>query len=204
MNFESVEQARQMAFEAMQSDDQADNLELLSQTLAQFPHDGTLLYFYASELAEQQQFELALEQFSNAVFNEPQLHIARFQLALLASTMERGDLVEQHLPYLMELKNNHYLGYFSHALAAIFANDLDNAIVLLEGGIATNGENPALNHDMQQMLERIRQEQQLQSPVDEAKAKAEQVQADESEQAEQDSISTLTGSVLLDIYKNTH
>lgn len=188
MQFDTLEQAQQQALAALQSGNENQAMNILSASVTQFPHDGLLLYFYGAELAQQQQYELALEQLSNAVFNAPQLHIARFQLALLAGTMERSDLVEQHLPYLMELRESHYLGYFANALAAVFANDLDSAAQLIHSGIQENQENPALNQDMQQLLERVNSANQGQSDTDEA---------------EQDN-SNITGSVLLDIYKNTH
>ncbi len=207
MNFDSIEQARSSAIAAMQSKGATEPLTILTPALAQFPQDGLLLFLHASELAELGQYEQALEQFAQSIFNEPTLHIARFQLSLLAATLERFDLLEQHLPVLMELGESHYLGLFANALAAVFAGELERAASLLQAGIASNQENPALNHDMQQMLGRISvehsattQQASTQAPTS---ADAENSPSDKPQQ-EPESLSTLSGSVLLDIYKNTH
>ena len=186
--FENIEQARTHAMQLMQSDDNEQIVKTLSHILTSYPQDGQLLFLYASILAQQQQYDQAMEQFVQAVNYSPDFHIARFQLCLLAASTEKFELLEQHLAPLVALKDSHYLGYFANALALVFNDQLEQAAILIEQGIAINQENPALNHDMHQMLDRI-------------KGSETEIQVDD-EQTQ--STNSVTSSVLLDIYKNTH
>lgn len=185
--FTSLEQATDMVITAMQSGDGQLALNSLQQALASYSQNGLLLFLYASELAQQQQYDLALTVFIDSVSHAPQLHIARFQLCLLAASADKFTLLEQHLPTLTALGQQHYLGCFAAGLTALLNDQISQANTLIGQGINLNQDNLALNHDMQQLLVRFADTTDSKKDISTERAS-----------------NTLSSSLLLDIYKNTH
>lgn len=140
---------------------------LASQACTQFPEHAQLQFIYAAIGAQLEQYPEAVQRYQHALSINPNLHIARFQLGLLLSTLDANEEAENVLLPLSQ-DVSHYLGCFAKAVIL-----LQNAATLepfqqrqifieafqwLEQGIENNNQNPILNDDMRLMKARVEAE----------------------------------------------
>ena len=180
----TLEQARARALELIQASTE-ETLAQLQIVISLYPDDAILQFLYASELAQQEQYLEALSAFEQSVTLDNKFYIARFQLCLLAATLDQPKIVEQHLPSLMSLNEQHYLYHFAHAIFCILQQDEPQAIIYIKQGIELNNENLALNVDMKNLAQTL---------------SSDMVQESELLPQETDK-NDVTNSMLLDIYK---
>jgi len=191
---ETLEQARERALQLLDSSTEK-TLEQLQIIVSLYPSDAILQFLYASELAQQEQYLAALSAFEKSVTLNESFYIARFQLCLLASTLDQSDIVEQHLPSLMSLSTDYYLHHFAYAIFCILQHDEQQAIIYIKQGIKLNSENLALNIDMQNLMETLMPE-----TYDDSKIGSNDTMKAETE-FEEEQQTDMTNSMLLDIYK---
>lgn len=131
-----------------------DRLGILAQT---HPGDPRPLLLLAGQHAEAQDYDRAEEAYLAALQRAPGYAIARFQLGLLQFTGGRpGEALATWAP-LEQLSLEHPLRLFATALACLAQDRFQEAVGLLEAGIARNLDIPPLNHDMQRVIQRIQE-----------------------------------------------
>lgn len=150
-----------LAIEAANRDDHGQAISYLKAAqeknlpAAEF---GKLTYFLGAEYAQIGLYDRAVEAMQAAVDADPSLHTARFQLGLLHLTSGRAAAAREawvELALLDEDHPEHYLNAFRSGLEALADDDFANCRKSLNLGIQLNLANPALNGDMQKMLDAL-------------------------------------------------
>ncbi|GLR69998.1 hypothetical protein [Agaribacter marinus] len=172
---------------------------LIEDAFNVFPASGFICFLKAAIYAQEQHYDLAKKAYSESISLSPDLYIARFQLGLLQATLEEYDDAVQSLHPLLNTEHE-YLPLFANALICIFQGDNSNAIISIEEGIQRNTDNPNLNKDMREMLDRINgasaEQQANADTISDDSAHADEI--NDGATAEQDK------SHLLDIYDVKH
>ena len=140
---------------AIQSDDQ-DEIMRVDRLLRSYPDDPRLHFLRGSLLASIGRPIEALPSLRKAVDLAPDFAIARFQLGFFQLTSgEAVDALNTWGPIVL-LPEGHYLRFFVGGLTHLIRDEFPDTIARLEEGIAANEENPALNRDMQLIIDQVR------------------------------------------------
>ena len=177
--------AREQALKIVQFN-KSNSTDELQRICDLYPNDHIIQFLYASELAQQEKYESSITAFKKSVALDQTFYIARFQLCLLALSLERNEILSDYLPDLLNLAQENYLQAFSQALHALQQEDFEHVQTEIKRGIELNDENMALNNDMALLAQRIKQP----NPI-ETNNKLENENINE----------THNSSFLLDIYK---
>jgi len=144
---------------AMQSDDR-DELAKADRLILAYGNDARLHFLRGSMLAGIGRPIEALSSLRRAVELAPDFAIARFQLGFFQLTSgEAADALSTWGPVAL-LPDGHYLRFFVGGLTHLIRDEFEETIARLEEGIAANEENPALNGDMQLIIDQVRAVQQ--------------------------------------------
>ena len=147
-----IEELKFLAIKAMRADRDEDAIRLLKDAVAQAPENGELLYLLGMAHSNVAMVDRAVGELTLALALAPNLINARFQLGLLLFTgrdFDKSAAVWQ--PLLGALAQDDPLRIFSIGLTQVGKNDLQAAIVTLEGGIAVC-RNEDLNEDMRNIV----------------------------------------------------
>jgi tetratricopeptide (TPR) repeat protein len=138
----------------LQADDNA-GLELIASLMQSYPLDPRLHFLSGSVLAGLQRYSEGRSAMARAVEISPEYNLARFQLGFLDLTS--GNAVEAIGVWqpLFSLSDNEPLRVFAEGLTHLINDDFSEARRLLEKGMVMNRENPAINADMQLILDEI-------------------------------------------------
>jgi tetratricopeptide (TPR) repeat protein len=140
---------------AMQSDDR-DELAKADRLILAYGDDARLHFLRGSMLAGIGRPIEALSSLRRAVDLAPDFAIARFQLGFFQLTSgEAADALSTWGPIAL-LPDRHYLRFFVGGLTHLIRDEFDETIARLQEGIAVNEENPALNNDMQLIIDQVR------------------------------------------------
>jgi hypothetical protein len=118
-------------------------LSRLRAAIAREPGNAELHYLLGAELAQRREYPEAVLQMRTALDIDPKLHFARLQLGLLYLTMSQPD---DSLAIWAPLEE----------LEALIRDDFSSCIGFLQRGIDLNKQNAPLNHDMTQLLAKVR------------------------------------------------
>lgn len=123
--------------------------------LLDYPDDPRLCFLRGSLLAGLSRFGEARASMARAVDLAPGFALARFQLGLLE--LSSGDAVAAKATWrkLEDLASDNALRVFAEGLGHLIADRFDETNRLLKQGIALNKENPAINADMQLILDKL-------------------------------------------------
>lgn len=144
---------------AMQSDDR-DEMAKADRLIATYRDDARLHFLRGSMLAGIGRPIEALSSLRRAVELAPDFAIARYQLGFFQLTSgEAADALSTWGPIAL-LPAGHYLRFFVGGLTHLIRDEFDDTIARLEEGIAANDENPALNGDIQLIIDQVRAVQQ--------------------------------------------
>lgn len=169
---------------AMQSDDR-DEMAKADRLIAAYRDDARLHFLRGSMLAGIGRPIEALSSLRRAVELAPDFAIARYQLGFFQLTSgEAADALSTWGPIAL-LPDGHYLRFFVGGLTHLIRDEFDDTIARLEEGIAANDENPALNGDIQLIIDQVRAVQQAN-------------RASATDAADQDESSASATSFLLD------
>lgn len=144
-----------LALHAINQQQHPEAIELLKRALSVAPEEGRLHYLLGAEYAQIGLYDRAVESMSHAVTLDPALHLAAFQLGLLHLTQGQPDQAASSWEALATLPEEDPLFQFSTGLKHLAKDEFDACKVCLEKGMALNQAIPALNHDMQQVLDQI-------------------------------------------------
>lgn len=139
---------------AMQSDER-DELVRADRLIRAHPEDPRLHFLRGSILAAIGRPIEALSSLKKAVELAPDFAIARFQLGFFQLTSgEAVDALATWGPIAL-LPDGHYLRFFVGGLTHLIRDEFPETIARLNEGIAVNEENPALNRDMQLIINQV-------------------------------------------------
>lgn len=133
-----------------------DDLRQVDRMVEEFPNDPRLRFLRGSVLASIGRPIEAMPELKRAVELAPDFAIARFQLGFFQLTSgEAIDALTTWGPIAL-LPEDNYLRFFVGGLTHLIRDEFADVITRLEEGIALNDENPALNRDMQLIIDQVR------------------------------------------------
>jgi Flp pilus assembly protein TadD len=124
--------------------------------LASHPRDPRLHFLKGSLLAALQAYPDAVAPMRQALEIAPDYHIARFQLGLLLLSSGLADQAAEAWAPLSGLDAGEPLRLFAEGLQHMARDEFAAAERLIGDGLARNTAYPAVNADMQLVLDRIR------------------------------------------------
>ncbi|BBM00365.1 hypothetical protein [Microbulbifer sp. GL-2] len=128
-------------------------IELLKRSISLEDHPAKRL-FLAAEHAEIKLYDRAIEGMQTTISLAPELWIAHFQLGQLYLVTQEISEAKKVWSHLVNSTNSpSYFQEFARGLLAIADGNTEEGIELLRGGIAENSENPALNKDIEKIIE---------------------------------------------------
>ncbi|WP_444927569.1 tetratricopeptide repeat protein [Microbulbifer sp. TRSA002] len=141
------------ALEASRTKDHDKAIELLKRCLLLEKQPATHLLL-AAEYAQIKFFDRAIEEMQMSIEMAPTLWVAHFQLSqvyLVTQQIEKAKNIWQHL--VITPNTPKYFQLFSNGLLAIIEEQTQSGLDLLRQGIQSNTENPALNSDIEQIIQ---------------------------------------------------
>jgi tetratricopeptide (TPR) repeat protein len=112
-------------------------------------------YLLGAEYAQIKLYDRAVDEMEAALALDPALSTARLQLGLLWLTGGNAERAAQVFAPLAELAADDALHHFGAGLCALIADRADVALAQLRAGLALNQSNPALNGDMQRIIDEV-------------------------------------------------
>jgi len=128
----------------------------LESMLDEYPRDARLHFLKGSLLAGEQDYAGARVSMRQAVDLAPDYHVARFQLGFLLLTSGEPHAAQEAWGPLHSLPADNYLHIFVQGLCHLIKDDFAETVRLLQDGIVRNKENPAMNRDMQMIIDEAR------------------------------------------------
>jgi tetratricopeptide (TPR) repeat protein len=144
-----------LALEATRRGDSGHAMEYLKQAAARADATPEACFLLGSEYAQIGLAEDAFAHLHRAVALAPHYSIARFQLGLLHLTNAQPDEALAVWAPLADLGLEHPLAALRQGLEHLIRDQFVDCIRWLERGIELNIEMPALNADMQKIIEQI-------------------------------------------------
>jgi tetratricopeptide (TPR) repeat protein len=129
-----------------------EGIARLDEMLTRYGSDARLHFLRASLLADLKDFSAALKGFAEAVRLDPDFEIGRFQYGLLLYTGDQFAEAREVWRDLDKLPDSHCLRLFKTGLCLLIDGQAAEGLDLLRAGQAVNSEFPALNHDMQLVI----------------------------------------------------
>jgi tetratricopeptide (TPR) repeat protein len=156
-----------LAIEATRRDRHGDAIEYLKQAVEVSPKNATAHYLLAAEHAQLGLNDRAIEEFNRALTAEPNLQPARFQLGLLYLCNARVAEALGAWEPLGRLAESNEFRHFATGMQRLCQDDFTGCREALLRGMELNRTNPALNADMQRILDEMSarvQDKQAQQP----------------------------------------
>lgn len=145
----------QFALAAGASGDGATAMGYLKEAATRSDATAPVHYLLGAEYAQCGMYDRAIESMEAALALDPGLDTARIQLALLLLGANAPGNARLVLEPLASLPAAQALGEFGRGLIALIDDQLPAATAHLSAGIGLNTVNPALNADMQRIIEAI-------------------------------------------------
>jgi tetratricopeptide (TPR) repeat protein len=145
----------QLALTASAAGDGASAIAYLKAAVSRADATPAAHYLLGAEYAQIALYDRAMDEMEAALALDPALWTARIQLALLYLAANRQDRAGDTLQPLAEHGQDEALQRFASGLLRLIADDLAGARDLLTAGMELNTANPALNGDMQRIVDEI-------------------------------------------------
>lgn len=155
--YSALDQAEllQLALTASSNNDSGMAIAYLKEATSRPDTTGKAHFILGAEYAQIKLYDRALIEMEAAIALDPTLLIARFQLGLLWLSSGVADKAREVLQPLADMHDGHALTYFSNGLLHLMNDRFTSARDALLQGIARNTENPALNADMQKIIDEL-------------------------------------------------
>lgn len=150
------EELLHLALRATKENKTEDSIEYLKRSIELSPKFGKAYYLLGALHAEIGLYDRAIEEMTKAIELEPSISAAHFQLGLLYMTSGQVEQARETWKALDEYGETHPFWLFKEGMLHLAADDFERSIELLSQGIALNKINPALNKDMQNVIERTK------------------------------------------------
>jgi hypothetical protein len=128
----------------------------LEDALSAYPDDPRLHFLKGSGLAGRQDYVGARAEMRRALDLSPGYAVARFQLGLLLLTSGEAVAAQEAWGPLQSLPPDNFLRIFASGLCSLIRDDFTDAVEMLRQGMARNQEIPAMNRDMQMIIDELR------------------------------------------------
>ena len=145
----------QLALNASAANDSGTAIAYLKEATSRPDATAIAHYILGAEYAQSKLYERAAVEMGKAVEIDPGLSIARLQLGLLWLSGAAADKAVEVLTPLMDLSETDPLRLFGKGLCHLIKDEFIDATECLQNGIKLNETNPALNSDMQKILNEI-------------------------------------------------
>lgn len=142
--------------EVLRQDDER-GLSNLDALIGRYPEDAKLHFLRGSVLAGMKRYDEARQAMQRSVDLAPLYAVARLQLGLLELSSGLAEVSDQTLQPLEQLGPQNPYALFARGLRLVMRDDFGGAVEALREGIARNTENPAINSDMQMLVDELRQ-----------------------------------------------
>ena len=143
------------ALEAMRTDD-VDGLRRLDALIERYGLDARLHFLRGSLLAGLKRYGEAHAAMARAVEVAPGYALARFQLGFLELTSGDSAAADATWRPLQDIDPDNPLGHLVRGLQHLARDEFEPAIAALSAGMARNADNPALNADMQLIIDELK------------------------------------------------
>lgn len=153
-----LEELLHLAQAAIDDDDPEQALGYLKRMLDLDPDSGIGLYLLGAVHAGLGMSERAIAEIGRAVELVPELSIARFQLGMLHAMEDAFEEAVRAWQPLDELGDEDSLFLFKRGIEHFMQDRPAECVADLERGIQLNAQNPALNTDIQRLLDAARTE----------------------------------------------
>jgi len=144
-----------VALDAIKRQDGGTALACLKEATARPDSIAVSHFLLASQYAQLQMMDRAVEEFEAAIAMDPGLAIARFQLGLLFLSSGNTERAKDVLTPLTVPGGNEALAHFANGLLHLIRDEFSETVRYLNEGIRLNTENSALNNDMQKIIDEI-------------------------------------------------
>lgn len=145
----------QLALNATRNNDSGMSIAYLKEAVSRPDATATAHFILGSEYAQIRMYDRAVAEMEAAVALDPTLAIARFQLGLLWLSSGVPDRALKTLQPLEELGEQNELTHFGRGLIHLMRDEFAETVHCLLRGIELNTTNPALNADMQRIIDEI-------------------------------------------------
>lgn len=145
----------QLAIEASAGGDSGTAIAYLKEAVSRPDGSAPAHYLLGAEYAQIKLYDRAAAEMEAALALDPGLATARLQLGLLWLTGGDAQRAAAVFAPLAELKAGEPLRHFGAGLSALIQDQFDEAMDQLKEGIAANTSNPALNGDMQRIIDEV-------------------------------------------------
>lgn len=145
----------QLALTVSGNGDSATAIAYLKEAVSRADATAAAHYLLGAEYAQIRLYDRAMDEMEAAIALDPALWTARLQLALLYLGANKEERAADALRPLAEMGDDAALQQFATGLLALIGNDMHRAIAALADGIERNETNPALNGDMQRIIDEI-------------------------------------------------
>ncbi len=142
-----------LALQASSKGDHDKAIRYLKEGLAISP-SAKFYYILGAQHAEIGMYERAVEEMTKALELDGSMDTARFQLGLLKMTMNDVEGARDTWSLLDEKDEKEPLRLFKTAILEAASGNFIKALDIAQQGIDANNENPALNVDMNNLVER--------------------------------------------------
>lgn len=137
-------------------DDDLHDVEKIDRLLSAFPEDPRLHFMKGSTLVGKQRMIEAHLSLQKAVELAPDFAVARYQLGFFELTSGEADKALATWGPLLKLSKDNYLRRFVEGLTHLIRDEFEAAIGEFEAGMAINGDNPPMNHDISLLIAECR------------------------------------------------
>jgi tetratricopeptide (TPR) repeat protein len=145
----------QLAIQANQQQHAGQALAYLKEATSRMDATAAAHYLLGAEYAHLRLYDRAVAEFESAIAIDPSLAIARFQLGLLLMTCGEADRALDIMAPLEQVMAKDALALFAQGLRHLAHDEFAQASASLTEGMQLNQDNPALNADMQKIVDQI-------------------------------------------------
>ena len=143
------------ALQASSDGDSVTAIACLKEAVARPDATAGAHYLLGAEYAQIQLYDRGIDAMEAAIALDPALHMARLQLGLLYLGKGSNDRAADVLAVLEQLDELDPLRHFGSGLLHLIGDEREAARNALEKGIGLNTAAPALNADMQRVVQEI-------------------------------------------------
>lgn len=166
----TVDELVKLGLNAGEQGDGGSAIAYLKAASAREDASAMVHFLLGAEYAQAGMTEQAVGEMEATLALDPALALARLQLGLLLLTAAEATRADEVLAVLDELEDDDPLRHFGTGLRHLMRDEFAAAAQALQAGLQRNTGNPALNANMQLILDRLPQPEEAQPAAEQAEA----------------------------------